>query len=244
MEAFEALELLLPAFPDMSIRSIAYRALLSTLSSHDLTLYLPQLLETIKFDYRPTTLLVEYLLQQCLADQRVAHQLYWNLRQLLVTEQVHFLRYYHLFISLLYVVGDDFRLELQNEYELCLHLKRLGRDIKADKSNRAELLREQLTQLNVKLFHSPTQTCRLPCQFSFVAKSIDIESCSIFSSFTSPMKLAFNPVDSHGDKYYSIYKIGEDLRVSVISASSSLDFSSSKIKRFCNSSPAWTESGS
>ena len=216
IDEIESFELLLPAFPDMYIRSFACQSLISQLTSDDLMIYLPQLLQIIKFDYNFSSPIIEYLLRKSLEDHRLAHQFYWHLRQLLLTENIHFIRYYFLFISLLYVIGEKFRMELQNEYELCLHLKRIGLELKTIRTNRGVLLNEQLNDLNHQFFQSKEKSCRLPCQFSFLTNHIDIHSCSIFNSLTTPMKLVFNPIDSSEVKYFSIYKIGDDLRVKFV----------------------------
>ena len=47
-----------------------------------------------------------------------------------------------------------------------------------------------------------------------MTNNLDINSCSFFNSLTLPIKLVFNPIDSSCEKYYAIYKIGDDLRVS------------------------------
>jgi hypothetical protein len=217
IDEIESFELLLPAFPDMHIRSFAYRALTGNFTSQDLLIYLPQLLQIIKFDYTHSSVIIEYLLQQSLNDHCLAHKLYWQLRQLLITEQLHYIRYYYLFLSLLYVLEENFRQELQLEYDLCLSLKRIGLKLKSHKShNRSTFLQEQLKEFNRDFFQSGKLTCRLPCQFNFMTNSLDINSCSYFNSLTIPIKLVFNPIDSSCDKYYSIYKIGDDLRVSDI----------------------------
>ncbi len=213
IDEIEAFELLLPAFPDMHIRSFAYQSLISHLTSHDLLIYLPQLLQIIKFDYRHSSIIIEYILKQSLIDPRLAHKLYWHLRQLLITEHLHYIRYYYLFLSLLYVLDDNFRRELQIEYDLCSNLKRIGSKLKANKSNtKGNFLHEQLKDINNHFFQSGKLTCRLPCQFNFMTNSLDINSCSFYNSLTVPIKLVFNPIDSSCEKYYSIYKIGDDLR--------------------------------
>ena len=230
----------------MHIRSFAYRALIASFTSHDLLVYLPQLLQIIKFDYTHSSVIIEYLLQQCLNDHCLAHKLYWHLRQLLITEHLHYIRYYYLFLSLLYVLEENFRRELQLEYDLCLSLKRIGLKLKSHKPhNRTTFLQEQLKQFNREFFQSGKLTCRLPCQFNFMTNSLDINSCSFFNSLTIPIKLVFNPIDSSCEKYYSIYKIGDDLRVSDIAHHLQKDRapSFSKIKSSYNSSPAWTKSG-
>jgi phosphatidylinositol-4-phosphate 3-kinase len=196
----------------MHLRSFAYQSLISQITSHDLIIYLPQLLQLIKFDYNYSSPIIQHLLQESIKDHRLAHQLYWYLRQLLLTENLHFLRYYYLFLSLLYVIGENFRQELQKEYDLCLNLKRIGLELKTTKTNKGLFLTEQLKELNNTFFQSGEHSCRLPCQFNFRTNYIDINSCSIFNSVTLPVKLVFNPTDLSGEKYFSIYKIGDDLR--------------------------------
>jgi len=213
IDEIEAFELLLPAFPDMYIRSFAYQALLSQLNSDDLLIYLPQLLQIIKFDYTHSSILIEYLLQQSLINHCFAHKFYWYLRQLLITEHLHYIRYYYLFLSLLYVLEDNFRQELQREYDLCMNLRNLGLNFKKNKSNHKNtILLELLSGFNQNFFQSGKLTCRLPCQFNFLTNNLDISSCSFYNSLTVPLKLVFNPTDSSCEKYYSIYKIGDDLR--------------------------------
>jgi phosphatidylinositol-4-phosphate 3-kinase len=200
----------------MHIRSFAYRSLISRLTSHDILIYLPQLLQIIKFDYTHSSVIIEYLLKQSLMDHRLAHKLYWHLRQLLIIEHLHYIRYYYLFLSLLYVLEENLRLELETEYDLCINLKRIGLKLKTNKFNsKGNYLSEELNELNTKFFSSRKLTCRLPCQFNFLTNSLDVNSCSFFNSLTVPIKLVFNPIDSSCEKYYSIYKIGDDLRVSL-----------------------------
>lgn len=218
IDEIECFELLLPAFPDMYIRKFAYKSLLTQITTHDLIIYLPQLLQIIKFDYYYTTPFIEHLLTESIHNHRLAHKLYWYLRQLLLTETIHFLRYYYLYLSLLYVLEENFRNELRNEYDLCLNLRNIGLELKNNsKLNKRTFLTEQLKELNHEFFQSGQYSCRLPCQFSFLTNNIDINSCSIFNSFTLPVKIVFNPVDISCEKYYSMYKIGDDLRVKYLS---------------------------
>ena len=248
IDEIESFELLLPAFPDMHIRSFAYRSLIERLSGTDLLIYLPQLLQIIKFDYIHSSVIIEYLLEQSISDHQLAHKLYWQLRQLLITEHLHHIRYYYLFLSLLYVLEESFRHELEREYELCLNLKRIGVVLKERKSSsRGTFLIEKLHEFNRDFFQSGRQTSRLPCQFNFLSNSVDVSSCSFYNSLTIPIKLTFNPIDSSCEKYYAIYKVGDDLRVS---KTNEFDrciefvlFLFSKIKSFYNYFPVWTKSG-
>jgi phosphatidylinositol-4-phosphate 3-kinase len=197
----------------MHIRSFAYQSLISRITSHDLIIYLPQILQIIKFDYNYSSPIIEYLLKECVNDHRLAHKLYWYLRQLLLSENIHFIRYYYIFLSLLYVIDENFYIELQNEYDLCINLKKVGLELKNNKLNKGYYLIDQLKEINNDFFQSGKHSCRLPCQFSFLTNHIDMNSCSIFNSLTLPVKLVFKPMDLSCEKYYSIYKIGDDLRV-------------------------------
>ncbi|UJR21159.1 hypothetical protein I4U23_024258 [Adineta vaga] len=212
IDEIESFELLLPSFPDMYIRSCAYRSLISQISSYDLIFYLPQLLQIIKFDYDYSSPIIEYLLKQCQQNYRLAHKFSWYLRQLVLTENIHCIRYYYIFLALLYVMNDDFRIELQNEYDLCVNLNRIGSEIKTNKFNRGYYLSEQLKELNKDFFQSGQRSCRLPCQFSFKTNNIDSDVCSIFTSLTLPMRIVFNSSSLPLEKYQALYKIGDDLR--------------------------------
>ncbi|CAF4197511.1 unnamed protein product, partial [Rotaria sp. Silwood2] len=212
IDEIESFELLLPAFPDMYVRSCAYRSLISHITSHELIIYLPQILQIIKFDYYYLSPIIEYLLKQCINDYHLVHKLYWCLRQLLLTENVHVIRYYYIFMSLLYIIEEYFYIELENEYDLCINLYNIGSELKNNKLNKGYFLIEELKKLNNEFFQSGQRSCRLPCQFSFVTNRIDFNSCSTFHSLTCPTKLVFNSIDLSSEKYYSIYKIGDDLR--------------------------------
>ncbi|CAF5209311.1 unnamed protein product, partial [Rotaria magnacalcarata] len=155
--------------------------------------------------------MLKYLLEQSMNDYRIAHKLYWHLRQLLLTETVHFIRYYYLYMALLYIIEDYFRTELETQYDLCINLRKIGLELKSSELDR-EYLIEQLKILNNEFFQSNQRSCRLPCQFSFITNNIDIKSCTIFSSLTCPVQLVFDPIDLSSKKFSAIYKIGDDLR--------------------------------
>lgn len=53
---------------------------------------------------------------------------------------------------------------------------------------------------------------RLPLNICYSVKEIDIKSCSYISSFTVPLKLVFKNSDITANSFYTIYKIGDDLR--------------------------------
>ena len=249
IDIIESFELLLPTFPDIHVRLFAYQSLISCLMSDELIIYLPQLLQMIKFDYHYPTPIVEYLLKQCTNNNYLTHKLYWHLRQLLLNETIHFIRYYYMFMSLMYVIDENFRIELEHEYDLCIQLKRISLELRNNKINKGSILIEQLKEFNREFFQFNQRSCRLPCQFNFLTNDIDIKSCSVFTSLTSPIKLVFNSIKNTYDKYYAIFKIGDDLRVIFFLQKRNFlvfYFSSnlcSKIKLFYNYYHVWIKYG-
>lgn len=210
----EAFELLLPSLPDRYVRSVAYQSLINNLNGNDLNLYLPQLLEMIKFDFDDVSTIVEHFLRESVRNFRFAHQLYWQLRETLLRERVHYLRYYHLFLGLIYVLPTDFRSELELETNLCFELRNLSTEIKKQTRNcRETVLVEQLNKINRNLFDDQSKVCRLPCQFHFMTNGIDVALCSIFKSYTTPLKLIFKSSDSMSEDFSTVFKLGDDLRV-------------------------------
>jgi len=76
----QALQLLLPCFPDAQVRRAAV-AWISSLSSDELLDFLPQLVQVLKHETYLTSPLAALLFRRALASPRVAHHLYWLLTQ-------------------------------------------------------------------------------------------------------------------------------------------------------------------
>lgn len=80
LSPLEALQLLLPCFPDVQVRRYAVEWL-RPIGCDELIDYLPQLVEALKlepFDHSP---LMIFLLERSLSSPHVAHTLYWLLVQ-------------------------------------------------------------------------------------------------------------------------------------------------------------------
>ena len=77
----ESMELLLPCFATLELRQHAVRSLHSH-SAETLALYLPQLLEALRYERNHASPLVVLLLVYAHKSIRFAHKLYWHLREL------------------------------------------------------------------------------------------------------------------------------------------------------------------
>ncbi|EZA50776.1 Phosphatidylinositol-4-phosphate 3-kinase C2 domain-containing subunit alpha [Ooceraea biroi] len=78
----QALQLLLPCFPDMKVREMAV-GWIRELSNDELVDYLPQLLQAMKHETYEASPLARFLLERALLSPRVAHHVYWLLNQTL-----------------------------------------------------------------------------------------------------------------------------------------------------------------
>lgn len=84
----QALELLLPRYPDATVRAHAVQWM-AALRSDQLVAFLPQLLQALKHDTYEASPMAEFLLRRALESPRVAHHLYWQLVHSLPGESPH-----------------------------------------------------------------------------------------------------------------------------------------------------------
>ncbi|KAH7953180.1 hypothetical protein HPB49_005759 [Dermacentor silvarum] len=182
----EALTLLSPTFPDSLVRKYAVRSLQSV-GSDELSLYLAQLVESLRFQTWDDSFLAVFLLQRARQSVRLAHQLFWWL-----TGMIKRATY-----ASQGVIIDDM-------------LAETARNIKdASDSQKQEVMRRDLSKLNESL---KTLKLRLPLDPAISVESIDIDTCCIFPSKTLPFKLVFRSSEEAAEKIEVIYKAGDDLR--------------------------------
>ena len=82
MPVDQALELLDFNFPDRNVRKYAVDCL-QDLSDDELSLYLLQLVQALKYETYLYCPLVEYLMERALKNQHIGHQLFWLLKYVL-----------------------------------------------------------------------------------------------------------------------------------------------------------------
>ncbi|CAB1354049.1 unnamed protein product [Coregonus sp. 'balchen'] len=164
-------------FPDQELRRTAVQWM-DSISDPELLDFLPQLC------YLDSPL-VRFLLRRAIGDMRIAHYLFWLLKDTLQDSQFSG-RYQHLLAGLLCCVGRGLREEFDRQCWLVTILAKVAQRVRdASPSSRQAILREGLEE--VKQFFS---------------------SCSYFNSNAVPLKLSFQNLDPRGDNINS----GDDLR--------------------------------
>ncbi|KAM9480748.1 phosphatidylinositol 4-phosphate 3-kinase C2 domain-containing subunit alpha isoform 1-T3 [Clarias gariepinus] len=203
-----ALELLDSKFADTDVRAKAV-SWIEVCSDDELTDYLPQLVQALKFENHLNNALVMFLLSRAQGNVNVAHQLYWLLRDA-IQEPVFGQRYSHVLGALLCMCGSGLRVEFEKQACLVQLLGTLAEKVRqANSSSRQMVLQEGLE--GVQVFFQK-DNCRLPLSPSLVAKELNIKTCSFFNSNAVPLKLTLVNADQLGEEINVMFKVGEDMR--------------------------------
>uniref|UniRef100_A0A7N8YFI5 Phosphatidylinositol-4-phosphate 3-kinase, catalytic subunit type 2 beta n=1 Tax=Mastacembelus armatus TaxID=205130 RepID=A0A7N8YFI5_9TELE len=205
----DALGLLHASFPDQELRRTAVQWL-ESISDPELLDFLPQLVQALKYECYLDSALVRFLLRRAIGDIRIAHYLFWLLKDNLQDSQFS-ARYQHLLAALLCCVGRGLRDEFDRQCWLVSILTKVAQRVRdATPSSRQSVLRDGLDEM--KQFFSVNSSCRLPLNPALLVTGINIQSCSFFNSNAVPLKLSFRNLDLLGDNINVIFKSGDDLR--------------------------------
>lgn len=203
-----ALEMLDSKFADTEVRSVAV-SWIEKSSDDELTDYLPQLVQALKFECHLKNALVMFLLSRAQGNINIAHYLYWLLKDA-VQDPAWGRRYERVLGALLCLCGAKLRAELEKQTHLVTLLGAVAERVRqAGGSTRQVALQEGLE--NVQNFFQ-RNSCRLPLSPSLVAKELNIKACSFFNSNAVPLKLALVNADPLGEEINVMFKVGEDLR--------------------------------
>uniref|UniRef100_A0AAR2J4I1 Phosphatidylinositol-4-phosphate 3-kinase n=1 Tax=Pygocentrus nattereri TaxID=42514 RepID=A0AAR2J4I1_PYGNA len=203
-----ALELLDSKFADTEVRSMAV-SWIESCSDDELTDYLPQLVQALKFESHLKNSLVIFLLSRAEGNINIAHYLYWLLKDA-VQDPAFGQRYSHVLGALLCLCSARLRAELEKQTQLVHLLGALAEKVRqASSSNRQVVLQEGLERVQS---YFQRNNCRLPLSPSLVAKELNVKACSFFNSNAVPLKLALVNADQLGEEINVMFKAGEDLR--------------------------------
>ncbi|XP_064019697.1 phosphatidylinositol 4-phosphate 3-kinase C2 domain-containing subunit alpha [Pogoniulus pusillus] len=203
-----ALELLDSKFADQEVRNTAVNWI-ETLSDDELTDFLPQFVQALKYETYLDSALVKFLLARALGSIRIAHYLYWLLKDTLYDVKFG-VRYEHVLGAFLSVCGKRLREELEKQTRLVQLFGMVAEKVKQT-SGSARQAALQNGMERVQLFFLKNK-CRLPLNPSLVAKELNIKACSFFSSNAVPLKVALINADPLGEEINVMFKVGEDLR--------------------------------
>uniref|UniRef100_A0A8C3V5M1 Phosphatidylinositol 4-phosphate 3-kinase C2 domain-containing subunit alpha n=1 Tax=Catharus ustulatus TaxID=91951 RepID=A0A8C3V5M1_CATUS len=177
-----ALELLDSKFADQEVRNTAVKWI-ETLSDDELTDFLPQFVQALKYETHLDSALVKFLLARALGSIRIAHYLYWLLKDTLYDTKFG-VRYEQILGAFLSVCGKRLREELEKQTRLVQLFGMVAEKVKQTSGSARQVL-------NSKCY---------------------VKACSFFSSNAVPLKVALINADPLGEEINVMFKVGEDLR--------------------------------
>lgn len=205
----DALKLLSSGNSDIEIRKRAVQRV-ACLKADSLFDILPQLVQALRYEQRLDSPLIFCLLEASLKSVRVAHRVYWLLKENTTDPFLKF-RYLIFQNALLLCCGKQLRQEFEKEEELFSLLDEANSLMKSTKENsRLSLLRDKLQFVNAFICHQENGLA-LPFSISNRVRGLVVSECSYFPSNTLPLKLVFN-INGLENKTEAIYKAGDDLR--------------------------------
>ncbi|XP_072571944.1 phosphatidylinositol 4-phosphate 3-kinase C2 domain-containing subunit beta isoform X3 [Paramormyrops kingsleyae] len=204
MNHLDSLGLLHAIFPDQELRHTAVQWM-DSISDSELLDFLPQLVQALKYECYLDSPLVRFLLRRAIGDIRIAHYLFWLLKDALQDSQFS-MRYQYLLAALLCCTGRGLREELDRQGWLVSILAKVAQNVRdTSPSTRQATLRDRLEE--VHNFFCVSGSCRLPLNPGLMVKDINIQGCSYFNSNAVPLKLSFQNLDPLGDNINIIFKI-------------------------------------
>lgn len=208
----ESLTLLSPTFPDSLVKKYAVQSLQSV-GSDELSLYLAQLVESLRFQNWDDSFLATFLLRRARQSVRLAHQLFWWLTGM-INEPLMRDRALIMRKALFFVAGEKVTASLLTQIVADEMLAETARSVKqAADSQKEEVMRRELAKLNSSL---QVLKLRLPLDPAISVESVDVDTCCVFPSKTLPVKLVFRSSEEAAEKIETIYKAGDDLRQDVL----------------------------
>uniref|UniRef100_T1J9I0 Uncharacterized protein n=1 Tax=Strigamia maritima TaxID=126957 RepID=T1J9I0_STRMM len=195
-------------FPDVNVRRVAI-SWVKELGSDELCDFLPQLVQAVKFDTWHNSATAKFLLERSLTSIRVAHHLYWLLKQNL-DDPLSGPRIQLLLNALLSIAGRAMRSRFEGQEDLMKDLSLVADKIKGIKDSlRLTTLLHEMESVHYSIDNKHTS---LPLSPSLEVVGVEVKLCSYFTSNTLPLKISFRSAEPGSRPIEVIFKVGDDLR--------------------------------
>ncbi|XP_062438860.1 phosphatidylinositol 4,5-bisphosphate 3-kinase catalytic subunit beta isoform isoform X2 [Rhea pennata] len=207
----EALELLDFNYPDQYVREYAVGCL-KQMSDEELSQYLLQLVQVLKYEPFLDCALSRFLLERALANRRIGQMLFWHLRS-----EVHIPAVSVQFGLILeaYCRGSVAHMKvLAKQVEALNKMKTLNSLIKlnAMKQSKAKGKDAMHTCLKQNAYREALSDLQSPLNPSVILSELHVEKCKYMDSKMKPLWIVYNNKMFGGDLVGIIFKNGDDLR--------------------------------
>lgn len=215
-----ALELLDAKYHDYSVRQYAVKTLMR-LKDDELSLYLLQLVQVLKFEPYHDSPLSRFLVNRALrAPVAIGQPLFWHLKAEL-HEPAHCERFGVILEEYLSHCGR-FSRELRKQNSTVLKCQKIAamivkmkREEGATHEATMAAYQKELNTLN-RNFFEPQTKFQLPLDPKVECTTLIVEKCRYMSSKMVPLWLVFNNADPTAPPVFLIFKSGDDLRQDIL----------------------------
>ena len=212
----QAIELLSGSYTNEIIREFAV-SVLKKASYTDISYYLLQLIQALKYEKNIDNPLSRFLLEQAVIHPiTIGHEFFWHLRAEMDNSEVQkkFGLYLEVFLSKisepLYKIFKDEDYLLKELVKIAITAKK-----KVPKEERDKVFKAGLEKINNEL-RSKNKEISLPLNFKYRIKGINVNKCRIMKSKKKPLWLTFINADPLGEDIVVMLKCGDDLRMDML----------------------------
>ncbi|XP_062901982.1 phosphatidylinositol 4,5-bisphosphate 3-kinase catalytic subunit beta isoform [Mobula hypostoma] len=207
----EALELLDFNYPDQYVREYAVGCL-REMSDDELSQYLLQLVQVLKYEPYFDCALSKFLLERAQANRRIGHFLFWHLRSEMHLPAIS-LQFGLILES--YCRGTITHIkELSKQVEALNKMKAINNLVKISslKVAKNKLKDVMHTCLKQPIYKEALSDFRSPLDPSVILSELNIEKCKFMDSKMKPLWILYNNKMVGGEPVGIIFKNGDDLR--------------------------------
>ena len=212
----QAIELLSGRYVNELIREFAV-SILKKATFTDISHYLLQLIQALKYEKNIDNPLSRFLLEQAITHPiTVGHEFFWHLRAEMFNPDVQkrFGLYLEVFLNkiseALYKIFRDEDYLLKELIQIAIKAKK-----KIPKEERDKMFKQDLIKINQELL-SKKKEVSLPLNFKYRIKGIYPDKCRIMKSKKKPLWLNFQNSDPQGEDIVVMLKCGDDLRMDMV----------------------------
>ena len=212
----QAIDFLSGGYVNEVIREFAVNVLKNA-SYTDISYYLLQLIQALKYEKNIDNPLAIFLLEQAVIHPiTIGHEFFWHLRAEMYNPEVQkkFGLYLEVFLS---KISESLYKIFKDEDHLLKELVQIAIKIKGKipKEERDKKFKANLEKINNELINKKKEIS-LPLNFKYRIKGIKSEKCRIMKSKKKPLWLTFINSDPLGDDIVVMLKCGDDLRMDMV----------------------------
>ncbi|XP_032886992.1 phosphatidylinositol 4,5-bisphosphate 3-kinase catalytic subunit beta isoform [Amblyraja radiata] len=207
----EALELLDFNYPDIYVRMYAV-ACLSEMSDKELSQYLLQLVQVLKYEPYFDCALSKFLLERAQANRRIGHFLFWHLRSEMhlptISLQFGLILESYCRGSITHIKELSKQMEALNKMKAINNLVKIS-SLKVAKNKLKDVMHTCLKQ---PVYKEALSDIKSPLDPSVILSELNIDKCKYMDSKMKPLWILYNNKMLGGDPVGIIFKNGDDLR--------------------------------